>query len=127
MTSPTIEEQLALSLALIEMRKAGASAPEAAGPEVSVSGEMAQRPGLLLMPSPAPEGNDIPRVLSPSSLNTWNDCEIFSNLNPSQVWAFWRYVWANPPSGKHEIQVRASDANGKLQTSLSKSEILALR
>ena len=38
-----------------------------------------------------------------------------SNPMPSQVWAFWRYVWANPQSGKHEIQVRATDANGEVR------------
>jgi hypothetical protein len=53
---------------------------------------------------------------------TWNLCTIFSNPMPSQVWAFWRYVWANPQSGKHEIQVRATDASGKLQTSSTSGE-----
>src|SRR5665213_1515538 len=53
---------------------------------------------------------------------TWNLCTIFSNPMPSQVWAFWRYVWANPASGKHEIQVRATDGNGKLQTSSKSGE-----
>jgi DMSO/TMAO reductase YedYZ molybdopterin-dependent catalytic subunit len=54
--------------------------------------------------------------------HTWSPCQIFSNPMPSQVWAFWRYVWANPPRGKHEIQVRATDANGKLQTSSHSTE-----
>jgi DMSO/TMAO reductase YedYZ molybdopterin-dependent catalytic subunit len=53
---------------------------------------------------------------------TWNPCQIFSNPMPSQVWAFWRYVWANPAQGKHEIQVRATDASGKLQTSSRSGE-----
>ena len=26
--------------------------------------------------------------------SSWNPCQIFSNPMPSQVWAFWRYVWA---------------------------------
>ncbi len=54
--------------------------------------------------------------LSTDGGDTWSPCQIFSNPMPSQVWAFWRYVWANPPRGKHEIQVRATDAKGKLQT-----------
>ena len=54
--------------------------------------------------------------------DAWNACQIFSNPMPSQVWAFWRYVWVNPPRGKHEIQVRATDANGKLQTSSRSGE-----
>ena len=54
--------------------------------------------------------------------SSWDPCQIFSNPNPSQVWAFWRYVWANPSSGKHQIQVRASDTNGKLQTSSHSGE-----
>jgi len=53
---------------------------------------------------------------------TWNACQIFSNPMPSQVWAFWRYVWANPPKGKHEIVVRATDANGMVQTSSQSGE-----
>ena len=53
---------------------------------------------------------------------TWNSCQIFSNPNPSQVWAFWRYVWVNPEKGKHEVQVRATDANGRLQTSSKSGE-----
>ena len=54
--------------------------------------------------------------------DTWAPCQIFSNPMPSQVWAFWRYVWINPPRGKQEIQVRATDANGKLQTSSRSGE-----
>jgi DMSO/TMAO reductase YedYZ molybdopterin-dependent catalytic subunit len=60
--------------------------------------------------------------LSTDGGDTWNPCQIFSNPMPTQVWAFWRYVWANPPRGKHEIQVRATDANGKLQTSSHSNE-----
>ena len=54
--------------------------------------------------------------------DTWNACQIFCNPIPSQVWAFWRYVWVNPPRGKHEIQVRATDSKGKLQTSSRSGE-----
>src|SRR6202158_2854322 len=54
--------------------------------------------------------------------DAWNACQIFSNSSPSQAWALWRYVWVNPPRGKHEIQVRATDANGKLQTSSRSGE-----
>ena len=53
---------------------------------------------------------------------TWNPCQIFSNPMPSQVWAFWRYVWADPARGKHELQVRATDANGRLQTASKSGE-----
>jgi DMSO/TMAO reductase YedYZ molybdopterin-dependent catalytic subunit len=53
---------------------------------------------------------------------TWEACQIFSNPVPSQVWAFWRYLWANPRRGKHQIQVRATDANGKLQTASHSNE-----
>ena len=60
--------------------------------------------------------------LSTDGGDTWSLCQIFSNPMPTQVWAFWRYVWANPPRGKHEIQVRATDTNGKLQTSSHSNE-----
>ena len=53
---------------------------------------------------------------------SWDEAQIFSNPNPSQVWAFWKYVWMNPPKGKHTIVVRATDANGKLQVSRSSGE-----
>ncbi len=47
---------------------------------------------------------------------TWQQTQIFSNPLPSQVWAFWKFVWVDPPKGKHTIQVRATDGNGRLQT-----------
>jgi DMSO/TMAO reductase YedYZ molybdopterin-dependent catalytic subunit len=53
---------------------------------------------------------------------TWNDAPIFSNPMPSQVWAFWKYVWIDPPKGTHTIEVRATDGDGKLQTSSSSGE-----
>jgi hypothetical protein len=49
--------------------------------------------------------------------HTWNEAQIFSNPFPSQVWAFWKYVWINPPRGKQTIEVRATDGDGKLQSS----------
>jgi len=52
----------------------------------------------------------------------WEEVEIFSNPLPSQVWAFWKYVWKNPPKGKHTLKVRATDGRGKLQTSTEKGE-----
>jgi hypothetical protein len=53
---------------------------------------------------------------------TWNQCQIFSNPIPTQVWAFWRYVWTNPSKGKHQVQVRATDANGRVQTASHSNE-----
>src|SRR5579862_2885562 len=53
---------------------------------------------------------------------TWDEAQIFSNPNPSQVWAFWKYVWVNPPKGKHTIIVRATDGNGKPQRASSSGE-----
>jgi DMSO/TMAO reductase YedYZ molybdopterin-dependent catalytic subunit len=46
----------------------------------------------------------------------WRPVEIFSNPIPSQMWAFWKYVWADPPKGKHTIRVRATDGEGRVQT-----------
>ncbi len=60
--------------------------------------------------------------ISTDGRRTWNDAPIFSNPMPSQVWAFWKYVWINPPKGTHTIEVRATDGNGKLQTSSSSGE-----
>lgn len=53
----TLEETLQASIDMVNARKGAAIAAP------------------FLMPAPPPEGNEIPRVLSPSSLNTWNDCE----------------------------------------------------
>jgi DMSO/TMAO reductase YedYZ molybdopterin-dependent catalytic subunit len=47
---------------------------------------------------------------------TWQPAEIFSNPVPAQMWAFWKYEWRNPPRGKHEIRVRATDGLGRVQT-----------
>jgi len=37
---------------------------------------------------------------------TWQEAQIFSNPKPSQVWAFWKYVWVKPPRGQHTIRAR---------------------
>ena len=53
---------------------------------------------------------------------TWQEASIFSNPIPSQMWAFWKYVWANPPKGKHKIRVRAYAPDGRVQTAESSGE-----
>jgi len=63
------------------------------------------------------DASGVSRVeVSTDSGRTWQAVEIFSNPLPSQVWAFWKYVWANPPKGKHTLQVRAIDGVGRTQT-----------
>lgn len=47
---------------------------------------------------------------------TWQQVDVFSNPLPSQVWAFWKYVWVNAPKGNYTIQVRAIDGRGRVQT-----------
>lgn len=54
--------------------------------------------------------------------DTWNVAPIFSNPMPSQIWAFWKYAWINPAKGTYSIQVRATDGEGKVQTSASSGE-----
>ena len=46
---------------------------------------------------------------------TWQPCRLET---PSQqhVWSLWSYQWKNPPAGRHNVQVRAIDNNGQLQT-----------
>lgn len=46
--------------------------------------------------------------------HTWQAANIFSNPSP-QVWTFWKYVWVNPPKGKHALRVRARDGRGRVQ------------
>jgi len=46
----------------------------------------------------------------------WQQAAIFSNPIPSQMWAFWKYVWANPAKGKYTLQVRAIASDGRVQT-----------
>ncbi len=48
--------------------------------------------------------------------HTWQEANVFSNPIPKQMWAFWKYVWVNPPKGKHTIVARAIDAAGHVQT-----------
>jgi hypothetical protein len=52
----------------------------------------------------------------------WQEVEIFSNPNPSQVWAFWKFVWKNAPKGKQTLKARATDGRGKLQSSIDSGE-----
>jgi len=54
--------------------------------------------------------------------NEWQEVEIFSNPMPSQMWAFWKFVWRNPSKGDHAVKVRATDGGGNLQTSLERPE-----
>jgi DMSO/TMAO reductase YedYZ molybdopterin-dependent catalytic subunit len=53
---------------------------------------------------------------------TWQACDVFSNPIPSQMWAFWKYKWKNPPRGRHEIRVRAIDSAGRVQTDKQSGE-----
>lgn len=66
--TPTLEEQLVASLALLKMRKPAAECEELALAEI--------RHPLILMPSPAspPPDSEIPARLSPSSVNCFLDC-----------------------------------------------------
>jgi len=52
----------------------------------------------------------------------WQEVEIFSNPNPSQVWALWKFVWKNAPKGKQTLKARATDGRGKLQSSVDSGE-----
>lgn len=52
----------------------------------------------------------------------WQQVDIFSNPNPSQVWALWKYVWKTPAKGKYTLKVRAADGRGKFQTSTERGE-----
>jgi putative RecB family exonuclease len=58
----TLEETLQASIDMVNARKAAETKPPAAGP--------------FLMPAPPPEGNEIPRILSPTSTNTFFDCSM---------------------------------------------------
>jgi DMSO/TMAO reductase YedYZ molybdopterin-dependent catalytic subunit len=60
--------------------------------------------------------------ISTDSGATWHEVDIFSNPMPSQVWAFWKFVWIHPPKGKHTLKVRATDGRGRLQTSHESGE-----
>ncbi len=52
----------------------------------------------------------------------WAEVEIFSNPQPAQMWAFWKYVWQNPPKGKQILKIRATDSCGNRQTAIEKPE-----
>ena len=52
----------------------------------------------------------------------WQEVEIFSNPNPSQVWAFWKFVWKNPPKGKQTLKACATEGRGNLQSSVESGE-----
>jgi DMSO/TMAO reductase YedYZ molybdopterin-dependent catalytic subunit len=52
----------------------------------------------------------------------WQEVEIFSNPMPTQMWAFWKYVWKNPPKGKQTLKVRATDGRRKSQSSSEHGE-----
>lgn len=45
----------------------------------------------------------------------WQACELVRGTQP-HVWSLWRYKWLAPSPGKYQVQVRAVDGNGVLQT-----------
>lgn len=53
--------------------------------------------------------------ISTDAGRTWRAADLFSHPSPI-VWALWKYDWANAPAGKHQLQVRATDGHGVLQT-----------
>jgi DMSO/TMAO reductase YedYZ molybdopterin-dependent catalytic subunit len=48
--------------------------------------------------------------------STWNEAELTEPLEGVSVWRQWRYRY-DPPSGSHEVVVRATDGEGRLQPS----------
>lgn len=69
------------------------------------------------------DASGVSRVeISTDGGRAWQPAEIFSNPLPSQVWAFWKYVWVNPPKGKHTIEARAADGRGRVQTAARSGE-----
>ena len=62
------------------------------------------------------DASGVSRVeISTDDGHSWQEAQIFSNPSPI-VWAFWKFVWRNPPKGKHTLCVRATDGKGRLQT-----------
>lgn len=48
---------------------------------------------------------------------TWQPSTLEPELSPS-AWRFWRYRWMIPSPGRYTLLVRATDGNGKLQSSV---------
>ena len=51
----------------------------------------------------------------------WRDCELAGDWSVD-VWRQWRYRWTATP-GTHMLRVRATDAEGLVQTAKVQSEI----
>ena len=77
-------------------------------------GLMAERPGYLSGTAFAGARGIRSVEVSLDGGKTWRPCRLES---PSQrhVWSLWSYYWESPPAGRHHIQVRATDGDGKLQ------------
>ncbi len=85
--------------------------------EARISGESFVITGYALA-----DASGVSRVeVSTDDGRTWQPAQIFSNPSPL-VWAFWKFVWVNPPKGKHTLRVRATDGNGRLQTAERRGE-----
>ncbi len=46
----------------------------------------------------------------------WRECEL-AGIPTDDTWRQWRYRWAKPTPGKHDVRVRAFDGNGVAQPS----------
>ncbi len=61
--------------------------------------------------------NSISKVeVSFDDAKTWTEAEIEPPMSPYS-WVIWRYPWRPPKSGKYRVVVRATDTQGKVQTS----------
>jgi putative RecB family exonuclease len=76
MTPLTLEDQLALSVALVNVRKAAPRAEALPAGQPVSEDPAGTRGGLAIMPKPAPCGSEIPAQLSPSSVNGFQDCSM---------------------------------------------------
>ena len=46
---------------------------------------------------------------------SWVACELVTG-DKANVWSLWRYIWPMPTPGRYDIQLRATDGKGGLQT-----------
>jgi hypothetical protein len=80
-------------------------------------------PNFVITGYAVSDASGVSRVeISTDGGRTWQPVEIFSNPLPSQVWAFWKYIWVNPLKGKHTLEVRAIDGAGRAQDAKQSGE-----
>ena len=69
------------------------------------------------------DGTPLERVEFRIDDGPWQPASLDTRQRSKYAWTFWRYDWANPTDGEHQVVSRAFDKEGRIQPSKDDPEI----